>query len=94
MTVAELIAVLRNLPPDARAIVQGYESGFNDATGAVLQPVILDGGHQPRPGMGGSTDIPVDYGGGDHQAPDDMSRMDLPICKPEQAVYITSTRTR
>src|ERR1700682_3455291 len=64
MTVAERIAVLQTLPPDARVIVQGYESGFNDATGAVLQPVILHGGHQPRPGLGGSVDIPAGYGGG------------------------------
>ncbi|MFM0140583.1 hypothetical protein [Caballeronia grimmiae] len=32
MTVSDLIAMLRTLPPDARVVVDGYESGFDDAT--------------------------------------------------------------
>jgi hypothetical protein len=94
MTVSDLIAILHTLSPDARVIVQGYESGFNDATGAVIQPIVVNGNHQPRPGLGGGVDIPADYGGGDHEAPDDMSRVDLATLKSEQAVYITSTRKR
>lgn len=32
MTVSELIAALQSYPPDARVIVLGYESGYDDVT--------------------------------------------------------------
>ncbi|MGF6776187.1 hypothetical protein [Paraburkholderia sp. GAS334] len=41
MTVAELIEILRALPASASVIVQGYESGFNDAICAARWSVTL-----------------------------------------------------
>lgn len=32
MTVSELIAALQSYPPDARVVVLGYESGYDDVT--------------------------------------------------------------
>ena len=32
MTVSELITALQSYPPDARAVVLGYESGYDDIT--------------------------------------------------------------
>jgi hypothetical protein len=38
------------MPPDARVIVQGDESGFDDATGDVIQPIIANGSaRRPEP---------------------------------------------
>lgn len=91
MTVAELIAVLQTLPLDVRVIVQGYESGFNDAAGAMIQPVVVNGNHRARPGLGGATDIPADFGSGDHEEP---GSADFESEVIEQAVFITSTRTQ
>jgi len=88
MTVSDLIAILHTLPPDARVIVQGYESGFNDATGAVIQPIVVNGNHRPRSGLGGSTNVPASYGG-DHEEPGNAHFESEVI---EQAVLITSTR--
>jgi hypothetical protein len=48
MTVSDLIAMLRTLPLDARVVVNGFESGFDDVTGATLQPVVVNGGHRER----------------------------------------------
>ncbi len=90
MTVAELTEILQRFPASARVIVQGYESGFNDATGAITQPIVVDGNHRPRPGLGGSTDLPASYGG-DHEEPGDTHFAGEAI---EQAVLITSTRKR
>jgi hypothetical protein len=87
MTVSHLIEILHNLPPDARVIVQGYGSGFNNVTGAVIQPIVVNGNHRP-PGLGGSINIPVDYGG-DHEEPDNTHFESEVI---EKAVYFTSTR--
>jgi hypothetical protein len=40
MTTSELIAVLQNYPPDARVVVLGYESGYDDIT-LIKQVTIL-----------------------------------------------------
>jgi hypothetical protein len=88
MTVSDLIAILHALPPDARVIVQGYESGFNDATGAAITPIVANGNHRPRPGLGGSINMPANYGG-DHEEPGNAHFESEVI---EQAVLITSTR--
>jgi hypothetical protein len=42
MTVAELIAVLQQLPQDARVIVSGYEGGYHDVGGADPERIILN----------------------------------------------------
>ena len=90
MTVSDLIAILHTLPPDARVIVQGYESGFNDAKGAVIQPIVVNGNHRPRSGLGGSTNVPANYGG-DHEEPGN-THFENEVIEP--AVLITSTRTQ
>jgi hypothetical protein len=88
MTVAELIAVLQTLPPDARVVVQGYESGFNDATGAVMQRIVVNGGYRERDCLGPC--VPVyQAGAGEHELPNPL---DTPADVIEQAVFITSTR--
>jgi len=71
-------------------IVLGYESGFNDATGAVIQPIVVNGNHRPRLGLDGSTNIPADYGG-DHEEPGN-THFENEVIEP--AVLITSTRTQ
>ncbi len=40
MTVAELINALQTYPPDARVVVLGYESGYDDIT-LIKQVAIL-----------------------------------------------------
>ncbi|MGB4599554.1 MAG: hypothetical protein WBI04_06205 [Trichlorobacter sp.] len=40
MTVSELIEALKNYPPDARVVVLGYESGYDDIT-LIKQVAIL-----------------------------------------------------
>ena len=40
MTVNELLTLLQNYPPDARVVVLGYESGYDDIT-LVKQVAIL-----------------------------------------------------
>lgn len=40
MTVSELIEALKSYPPDARVVVLGYESGYDDIT-LVKQVAIL-----------------------------------------------------
>lgn len=40
MTVSELISALQKYPPDARVVVLGYESGYDDIT-LIKQVAIL-----------------------------------------------------
>jgi hypothetical protein len=88
LTVAELIDILRALPASARVVVQGYESGFNDATGARFQPIVVGGGHRERDCLGPY--VPALHGGGgDHESPAEAG-----VPASELAVLITSTRAR
>jgi len=40
MTAGELIAQLQNLPSDTPVLVEGYETGFDEAESLMLQKVI------------------------------------------------------
>lgn len=42
MTVSELIAALQSYPPDARVVVLGYESGYDDVTEVRKVNVVLE----------------------------------------------------
>lgn len=88
MTVADLIGVLRTLPADARVIVEGFESGFDDVTGAVIQPIVVNGGHRKRMLSNRVAYVPADCGGGDHEAPGKPDVVDDSVV---EAVYITSS---
>lgn len=88
LTVAGLIDILRTLPASARVIVQGYESGFNDATGARFQPLVVGGGHRERDCLGPYVPA-IHGGGGDHESPAEAG-----VPAGELAVLITSTRAR
>jgi hypothetical protein len=88
LTVAELIDILGTLPASARVIVQGYESGFNDATGARFQPLVVGGGHR-EPDCLGPYVPAIHGGGGDHESPEEAG-----VAAGELAVLITSTRER
>jgi hypothetical protein len=94
ITVTDLIAVLQTLPPDARVIVQGYENGFNDAAGAEILPVVVNGGHEERLLFGREKHIPADYGGGPHESLSQRREWGLSEDNAVDAVLITSTRTR
>ncbi|TDN62430.1 antitoxin Xre/MbcA/ParS toxin-binding domain-containing protein [Paraburkholderia sp. BL10I2N1] len=85
MTVAELLEILQRLPASARVIVQGYESGFNDVTGAAPQPIVVNGGHRERDRLGPY--VPAVQGGGDHESPSEID-----AAADELAMLITSTR--
>lgn len=45
MTVAEMIAELQKLPPEARVVIEGYAKGTDDAgsTGGLLNPEHVEG---------------------------------------------------
>ena len=41
MTVAELITLLREYPPDLRVVVNGYEEGYDDVVPELITPVRI-----------------------------------------------------
>ena len=87
LTVAELIDILRALPALARVVVQDYESGFNDVTGARFQPLV-GGGHREPDCLGPY--VPALHDGrGDHES---LAEAGVPA--GDLAVLITSTRAR
>lgn len=75
MTVKELLDELKHFPEQARVIVGGYEGGFDDATGAIAQPIVVGGGHRMRPGWGVDVYVPAQAGSGDHEAPDEIGEL-------------------
>ena len=41
MTIADLVEVLRNYPPDLRVVVNGYEDGYDDLAPEQVAPVKI-----------------------------------------------------
>lgn len=93
MTASDLIEMLRTLPPNAREVVDGFESGFDDLSGATLQPIIVNDGHRERMIFGTVTFTPVDVGGGEHEHPKALDKPPAPDAAIEQAVYLTTRRS-
>ncbi|MGF6965754.1 hypothetical protein OKW43_002782 [Paraburkholderia sp. WC7.3g] len=63
--------------------MQGYESSFNDVTGATPQPIVVDGDHRERDCLGPY--VPAHQGGGgDHESPAEVD-----AAAHELAVLIT-----
>lgn len=88
VTVSDLIEILQRLPATARVVVQGYESGFNDATGATPQPIVVNGGFRERDCVGPYVPT-VQGGGGDHETSEETG-----VPANEVAMFITSTQKR
>ncbi len=44
MTVAELIAKLRELPQGARVVIDGYEGGVEDVARVTMAPILVNVG--------------------------------------------------
>lgn len=42
MTVTELIAKLRELPQDARVVIDGYEGGVEDVAVVTMVPILVN----------------------------------------------------
>lgn len=40
MTIKELSDSLKNLPPDLKVVVRGYENGFNEAVSVKLRNIV------------------------------------------------------
>ena len=60
MTVTELIAKLRELPQDARVVIDGYEGGLEDVAVVTMAPILvnvrdiddtMEGNHELREGL-------------------------------------------
>ncbi len=43
MTVSELISKLKNLPPDLKVVVRGYEDGYNEIITLKNKSIALNG---------------------------------------------------
>jgi hypothetical protein len=61
MTVSELIAALQAHPPDARVVVLGYESGYDDIT--VVKEIAIVPAENPD-WYNGRYDVPDPSGAG------------------------------
>jgi hypothetical protein len=87
MTVAELLAVLAELPPDTPILVDGYEGGFERAGCSVIEVQELRGlpdwyGPFMRPIV--ASELVID---GDWQVTPDRTRPEL-VGEPRTAVVI------
>jgi hypothetical protein len=72
MTAAELIAILRTMPPDARVVTDGYEAGQCDVREVLLVPMELD--RWPRGVCYGPYQVSDEY----HEAQGDETVVWLP----------------
>lgn len=93
MTVSELIAMLRTLPLDPRVVVDGFESGFDDVSGATLQPIIVNDGHRERLIFGRVPFTPINVGDGEHDSPNELDGPPPPDTATEHAIYLTTRRS-
>jgi hypothetical protein len=63
MTIKELVAMLKDFPPDMPVIVNGYEGGYNDVSDVVSKKIVLDYNSPETWYYGSHEDVDDDYKG-------------------------------